>query len=102
MTAGAMPRLPRAACRTPEGAQLFLNVTSNTVPACRRVCMDCPERRDCFLWGLLHEARWGVWGGLTADELTAVRAEYGVRLEELRAGVFLDPISIYSQTRSSS
>lgn len=43
MNAGAMPRLPRAACRTPEGADLFLNVTSNTVPACRRVCMDCPE-----------------------------------------------------------
>jgi hypothetical protein len=28
----------------------------------------CPVRRDCLLYALLQNERWGVWGGLTHPE----------------------------------
>lgn len=98
MTTGAMPRLPLAACRTSEGERLFLYGDGRNVGACKAICAGCPERRECLLWGVLHEGQWGIWGGLTADELTAVRAQYGIQLDQLRAEIRATPSTPKRQT----
>jgi hypothetical protein len=88
MSLDMMPRLPNAACRTPEGAELFLNVGNSTIAACKAICAGCPDKGACLRWGLEHEAQWGVWGGHTAGELEYLRQLYGVEVKVLRAGIY--------------
>lgn len=46
----------------------------------RRVCSDCPIRRDCLAYGFKYE-RYGMFGGIT-----------GVERDLIRRGKFNDPI----------
>lgn len=75
MILGLPPRLPRAACRTPEGVELFLDEGGSTVAACKAICAGCPEREACLAWALVQESTWGVWAGYTASELGRMRAK---------------------------
>lgn len=34
----------------------------------KEFCALCPVRRDCLLFSLLAQERWGVWGGLSHTE----------------------------------
>lgn len=72
MSIRATPWLENAACRTPEGEQLFL--AEGNVPACKEICARCPERKSCLSWALGQETTWGVWGGHTVTELNKIRA----------------------------
>ncbi len=85
MTAGSMPNLTRAACRTAEGERLFFYNNGRNVAACKAICGTCPDKADCLRWGLLHEAQWGIWGGHTVQELDRLRTQYGIEVDVLRA-----------------
>jgi WhiB family redox-sensing transcriptional regulator len=34
----------------------------------KEVCRTCPVRIQCLDWALEHDERYGVWGGMTADQ----------------------------------
>ena len=38
------------------------------VSLAKRICRDCPVRRQCAGYALATDERYGVWGGLTAAE----------------------------------
>lgn len=77
-----MPDLSDAACATPGGRLVFDDINPFTIPMARAICAGCPVVRECMRWGILHED-FGVWGGLTKDQLRAERRRYGIRLQEL-------------------
>jgi WhiB family redox-sensing transcriptional regulator len=66
----------RAACRDEDPERFF--PTGTTGPAAtqislaKRICARCPVREACLEWALAGE-RWGVWGGLTEAERSALR-----------------------------
>jgi WhiB family redox-sensing transcriptional regulator len=37
------------------------------------VCASCPVRNECLDQAMTYEERYGVWGGLTADERLTFR-----------------------------
>jgi len=41
------------------------------------ICETCPIRTDCLHWALEHREAWGVWGGLSYNELRIVAASLG-------------------------
>ena len=38
------------------------------VSLAKRICAGCPVRRQCADYALAADERYGVWGGLTAEE----------------------------------
>jgi WhiB family redox-sensing transcriptional regulator len=48
----------------------------------KAICAVCPIRAECLEYALRHPARYGIWGGLSAEELAAERRRL------LRRGVF--------------
>ncbi|MEV8532454.1 WhiB family transcriptional regulator [Streptomyces sp. NPDC051211] len=67
-----------AACRT-LGSGMFFHPTGERGPeredreeAAKRVCADCPVRRECLTYALRAREPYGVWGGLSARERRAV------------------------------
>src|SRR5512147_2997042 len=38
------------------------------VSLAKRICAGCPVRRGCANYALAADERYGVWGGLTAEE----------------------------------
>jgi hypothetical protein len=63
----------KAACAG-MGVQHFFDVDG--APG---VCQQCPVRIDCLEHGLNHE-RFGVWGGLTQEDLKRLRKARGIPL----------------------
>lgn len=41
--------------------------------AAKAVCAWCPVRRECLMFALNTPERYGIWGGLTARERTALK-----------------------------
>lgn len=39
-----------------------------TIQAAKRVCALCPVRVDCLEYALANNERYGIWGGLSAEE----------------------------------
>lgn len=68
-------------------AELFFSEDSADTNAAKKICGDCPVRRQCLSYALETEERFGVWGG--ADENTIRRAlsidQYGHPTVRLRA-----------------
>lgn len=56
-----------AAC-TRTDPDSFTPVTGPPSSQVRRTCQGCPVRADCLAWALVHDERYGVWGGLTYPE----------------------------------
>ncbi|GGV27091.1 hypothetical protein GCM10010495_48950 [Kitasatospora herbaricolor] len=69
--------LDRALCRERD-PELFFPV-GNQGPAllqideAKAVCRPCPVRPQCLLWALETNQESGVWGGVSEDELLAIR-----------------------------
>jgi len=41
------------------------------------ICATCPIKSDCLKWALEYREAWGVWGGLSYNELRIVAASLG-------------------------
>lgn len=39
----------------------------------KKVCARCPVTGACLTWALANDEKWGVWGGLTAEERRELR-----------------------------
>lgn len=37
---------------------------TETARLAKRTCLDCPVRRECLIWALANDERWGIWGGI--------------------------------------
>lgn len=68
------PDAPTALCTEVDPELWFPEKGGSTVD-CKRLCRKCPLRRSCLEWALAHphEARHGVWGGLSERERSALR-----------------------------
>jgi WhiB family redox-sensing transcriptional regulator len=70
----------RAACRG-ESASLFMPAialqsapgNARRVKHAKRVCAQCPVRRECLDYALRVDEQLGIWGGLDAAERRALR-----------------------------
>ncbi|MDL5205087.1 WhiB family transcriptional regulator [Streptomyces sp. ALI-76-A] len=47
--------------------------------AAKRVCDACPVREQCREWAIESGERWGVWGGMSQDELRKKRRRFTSR-----------------------
>ena len=47
----------------------------------KSLCSGCVERKHCFEWAL-HNERYGIWGGYTAQELRLIRKKRNIVLKE--------------------
>jgi len=65
-----------AACKKTKEADLFFendpNIQSDVID---RYCLSCPAMDACFEFAIAYPrvAAFGIWGGRTANELTAIR-----------------------------
>jgi WhiB family redox-sensing transcriptional regulator len=41
---------------------------TDSVRAAKKVCMGCPVKQECLDYALRRDERFGVWGGLTAQQ----------------------------------
>lgn len=52
------------------------------VARAKTICRSCPVINECAEWGVRHE-NYGIWGGMTANELDAERKRRGVKRDPL-------------------
>lgn len=43
----------------------------------KRVCLACEVRAECLEYALLHDERFGIWGGLSERERRRLRRRAG-------------------------
>jgi WhiB family redox-sensing transcriptional regulator len=69
----ASPNLPNALCADNRiDPEIFFaddcqQPDKSVVEQARAICIQCPDRVPCLMWGLQHE-NFGMWGGFTANE----------------------------------
>ncbi|MEY9894777.1 WhiB family redox-sensing transcriptional regulator [Catenulispora sp. MAP12-49] len=69
----------RAACRQAAWRLFFEAEGEGAAPRARRiraakaVCAECPVRRECLLFALAKQERYGIWGGFTARERATIK-----------------------------
>jgi WhiB family transcriptional regulator, redox-sensing transcriptional regulator len=87
-----MSKESRAACRATDVMMLFFGPDGERPPdreirerKAKAVCALCPIRAQCLEYALRHPARFGIWGGLSGEELAAERRRL-LRRGALRAG----------------
>ena len=56
-----------------------VNPQQQVVELARSVCVSCTERVRCLEWAMENE-KYGMWGGLTANERSAVK---GIKQHDL-------------------
>jgi WhiB family redox-sensing transcriptional regulator len=66
-----------AACRF-EDPELFFPISTKgpgraQTEEAKAVCARCPVRQECLEYALATHQEAGIWGGLTEDELRALR-----------------------------
>ncbi|MFF7713463.1 WhiB family transcriptional regulator [Streptomyces sp. NPDC007988] len=69
--------LSEAACAGTD-TEVFFDGTPTATETAKRTCMGCPVRTACLELALERGERFGIFGGLTADERRALRRK-GVR-----------------------
>ena len=70
-----------AACRG-AGPRLWFpddNGISVESKAAKAICAECPVQVDCREYGIEHEPKHGIWGGLAAKERVAIRRKRRAR-----------------------
>lgn len=76
-----LPEFPNAACRGEDIDVFFAPDTEAgegitwRAEQARQVCWRCPERKACLEYALANPALVGVWGGTTAKDRQAMRAD---------------------------
>mgnify|MGYP002651610175 CR=1 FL=1 len=73
-------RVPDAK-RVKNRAHMDLAVEGGSTRDAKKVCVGCEVRSECLEYALLHDERFGIWGGLSAEErrrMTAVQAATAV------------------------
>ena len=48
-------------------------VRTEAEAAAKRLCADCPIRNLCASYAVETGQAWGIWGGLNAEEIRALR-----------------------------
>ncbi len=43
----------------------------------KRICVGCEVKGDCLTYALLHDERFGIWGGLSERERRRLKREAG-------------------------
>lgn len=72
------PFLEQAACRGLD-PEMFYAEGAAAIAHAKSLCSMCPVSASCLEWAVRRE-EFGVWGGTTARERSALRRERGVRL----------------------
>lgn len=62
-----VPWMADAKCLNADPDVFFPEKGGSTREA-KRVCGECPVRRECLAYALDNDERWGVWGGLAERE----------------------------------
>ena len=61
-----------AECAKPEHNDKINNFFANK-PAqqweAKKLCESCPVRKQCLQWALNNKQIWGIWGGLTPEQM---------------------------------
>lgn len=57
----------RAICAQTDPESFFPEKGGSTREA-KRVCLTCEVRGECLEYALLHDERFGIWGGLSERE----------------------------------
>lgn len=65
------------ACATTD-PELWFPEQAVSSPAAKKLCQECPVRQQCFEFALWHFQQFGIWGGTTAKERTAMRTRLGI------------------------
>jgi WhiB family transcriptional regulator, redox-sensing transcriptional regulator len=68
----------RSALCAQTDPELFFPEKGGTCDDAKRVCRRCPVREECLDYALSAGENFGVWGGLSARQLKAVRRNSGV------------------------
>ncbi|MFJ8145999.1 WhiB family transcriptional regulator [Streptomyces sp. NPDC096048] len=63
--------LDRAACVGMDDRVFYANGkhAREQVKAARQVCAGCPVRRQCAAFAIQTGEKWGVWGGMSQQQL---------------------------------
>lgn len=76
MSLGTLPPPPdwrdKAACLGKDPEMFFPLPGGDPYPA-KAVCASCTVAEQCLAFAMIHDQRWGIWGGLTEDERTRLR-----------------------------
>ena len=62
----------RALCAQTDPEAFFPEKGGSTREA-KKVCLGCEVRADCLEYALLHDERFGIWGGLSERERRRLR-----------------------------
>lgn len=75
-----LPIVPTAAGSWREAAlcaqtdpELFYPEKGQSPEAAKAICAACPVRASCLSEALLHDVRFGIWGGLSERQRRAMR-----------------------------
>ncbi len=63
-----------ATCAQVDPEDLFVKGAAQR--QARKICFDCPVRRQCLVDALESEVEFGVWGGMTERERRALLKRY--------------------------
>ena len=73
----------RALCRRPENRWYFYIAwkppTEDQLCLAREVCSRCPVVTECESWAREHKPSFGIWAGLTPDEIDPARRRGPIR-----------------------
>ncbi|MHC0432128.1 WhiB family transcriptional regulator [Streptomyces sp. O3] len=57
------------------GPEFFFPEPGGSVSEAKRLCMACEGRAACLEYALVHDERFGVWGGLSEKERQRLRRD---------------------------
>ncbi|MET9260378.1 WhiB family transcriptional regulator [Amycolatopsis sp. NPDC004079] len=57
----------RSLCSQTDPDSFFPDKGGSTRPA-KRICLGCQVKDDCLEYALVHDERFGIWGGLSERE----------------------------------
>ena len=64
----------RARCAETD-PEIFFPPADDPASEARRVCAQCPVRKDCLAYALDADEQYGIWGGLDPKERQHVRRQ---------------------------
>jgi WhiB family redox-sensing transcriptional regulator len=66
----------RALCAQTDPEAFFPEKGGSTREA-KRICIGCEVRAECLEYALLHDERFGIWGGLSERERRRLKRRVG-------------------------